>query len=1053
MNPTIPHKECRSLRLRPFIVGYLLRCFPDVCFTTNKEGLLMANEPRGPQGPREPNSPAYVAGISGRRFSDKQLEIAQEIAERDQWDDAHDAFSPINRPVILQQLNPLAIPKKNREWPEVWMVYVPHTPIAWSDYQMVRDWRRRTAPKPASALNSTNDAAANQNKRAPQPRQQLRDNLKARQTILFNNADEAAAFAQDTWRQYWQNAVPEKLSQARQRFTQDATIEVTRVREFTYFLDNPAHRAQYEDFKAQYADGVFPPDIQIRGNTAEYVHQDPEQRARLIEQQQQTIKREGFRTQMALATDWFDLEENLRSADDELVAKKVDADDPWVLRHLGDAQWALVRPVPDSAGVEFWRNGTGRIAVLSGEEPAKIVETLPKNVPAVVHGDPTLPQGEPLRDMLKLARDHRYDMVSAREVQEWLAAEQAVGQTLKMAIAEDPAHAARWKGMVTQVVDIHTTVLPPDGVLAGDPSHLERHYQQLLNTVDHLPRNDTQQRLAGQVRHWHRTSGELSQDSLGIFRYQRLPDAAFKDTNVEHGKRVDSLGNWLMTKTASGEFIVASMGQDGVIDRIDLPTYRNEDAARIRIANAGGVPDLKGYDEHDSIVDLWYKQAEYALGPEEATRRLNRLKTPSAALRKIEYAAQQAQEPKLDAPQKVAMANLGRIGHFFQEAAERSFGQAEAERKWQNLTERHPMLQTAADLVSPHKSGAKPLYVAPWGHDCAVVWQEPENAKRLDQSPELVRWHGDRLVAMNKHARGGWLPPLGPNDSPRVFEDIPESQRPWVVHVPGGLKAQVAEVQARVPEAVVSARVLPDASVARALVERYGLPPKPLKGLEDTLWTLHPTPRQSVMMSTKEWIATPKPDWPNEWEMYQAVIPYRQERDGTQHIFEWPSAAQAKRDLDKNGFLSHVSDTMPPEVFDWFDRKLAQHTLDNPAIRWGSVEPWKALQHASRFVRESFVADRRERQFEEGRPLPERLMEHQLMAGALGGRDTVLTAQDFANALPDASHASGKTWDEVEQQVRDYAREWLSERPKLAEKLTRPQPAPRVASRAPAISI
>lgn len=1040
----------------------------------------MANEPRGPKGPSDPRGPHRIVGIDDRRFSDRELTDYERLAEQDKWWEARNAFAPGNRPVIFRQLNPLLIPEPCRDWPEFWTVYVPRTRVAWNARQIIRDFQDRVPTDALDHLGNSDNPTPEEYRQAQRAREDqaaLELALRNRQLAMFGSAAEAERFAQQEWRKYWSLRLPKQSLESRQRFQQDAVITPIRHEVFTVDERDPAHVMQYEIWRAQYPEGLplgvlvhrrrvdvdalaiaprrspaLDPDNpwtlsepdraewEVRSGTATPAGAPPRETWTIYPAGPQTFilarpSSDGsweFKKNGAGKVAAFDAPNAKRvaaMAPADIRAVPASPDDPgpdpalldpnalapgsgtltsepsWEIRSIGERTWVLTRYTAQGQW-DFWANATGKVVAFDAPSAEAVLPMIPHDVPVVV-GRPEegVPDAEALKALWELARDHAQRFSYHPAVSEWLAAEQTVGRTLKAVMAEDPRAAQRLKPVFNAVVRIHSLILPPDGLVATDPGQLTQAYDQLDQLAKSLmPPGPTRDRLVDGVQFWRRTAGALSLDSLGLFKHGRVADIHFADYDVESVARVDGTGDWVAHRTPSGAFLLARLNHHGMVAQVDLAVYRDERAVRTRVADQGGYlsfADVRAVrltkdngrpvvKRESVLVQRWHDAARKAFGSEEADRRLAQLMTPARVSRQVALDAGQAADPTPVRP----------------EAAKPS----------------------------------RALYVTPLGGGRALVWQEPTDSARKDRDPEFVVWDKNgALVSLNKH-HGSWLPPAAPGQPARVWAEIPEHQKPWVVEStdPSASLADLARQAAeRVPDATVAPKFpMGGESLIRALAERYGLKPEPLSANKEALWVVHPAPGGKTMLSTREWVVEEKPQYPGEYLVYAPARPLRR-ADGTIALFDSPAAVV--KELEAMGIAYDTRATMPPEVGDWFNHRLIRSARETPAIRWGPIDPLTALTHAHRMVRSSALWDLREEQREKGLPPEIKRMQRQLFAGAARN----LRAEDFEAILPDAPQAAGVTWQEAEAEVRAFARRWLEERPTLAERLTRPAPAPR----------
>lgn len=956
----------------------------------------MANEPRGPKGPSEPKGPTQISGIDEKWFSENQREAMEQLAERDRWHEARDAFAPGNRPVIFHQLNPLAIPAKYRDLPEFWTVYVPRTNVAWSTRQIDYDYRTRVSTTALTSDGNSETPTAEEQSRVRAARQDesaISAAKKSRQLVAFGSAAEAERFAQDAWRKHWAQQLPKQSQASREAFAENAVINVIRREAFSMDAADPAHVAQYEVWRAQYPAGL-PNGVVVHQRNVDFAGLDlPSRRPELADDDLLGYPEPN-------RTGW-DIERP-RVHEDNLA---------WDVRSIGDKTWVLVRnvappksvlagkdePEPEPAPVwEFYRNGTGRVVAFEAQEAKKVEAIVPKGVPIDIGNLGTkAPSQDELRELWMQARQRDHSVAWHPAVQSWLTAEQELGQSLKRLMAADPTQGDQLKPVLRSIADVHSLIMTPDGVIADSPAQLEKAYGMLSAAVQQqIAPGAQQEQLLAKVQHWHQQGGALSQESLGLFRYDRIPDIAFVDADVEPVARLDGTGDWVAHRTPSGEFLLARFNTKGELQRVDLPTYPDPESVRVRVADQGGHLT---WERLAAIQQRWEKTVHQTYGP-DAQKRIDAVMTPSRTLRKQAFEAAQAADPKVVQPEPEA----------------------------------------------PRRT----LFVTPLGGGRALVWQEAADASRKSHEPEFMAWKNDELVALNKH-RGQWMPVVGKDETQPVWSAIPETKKPWIVESAGGpvpLTQLISDVQARVPDADVKPSAMNGAGyLIRALAERYGLQPEPLTNKE-ALWTVHPTPDGKIMVSTREWVAQEKADHPGEYQVYAVAKPIKRPDN---EVASFSSPQVVERELKDMGLLYEVRNSMPPEVGDWFDRRLLQSVRETPAVRMGAVEPLTAVAHANRFTQESVMADLRDAQREAKLPRGVRRMQRQILAGASRG----LTAEDFETLMPDAPQATGVTWKEAEQQVRAFAHQWLTERPKLAERLTRPQPAPRQTVNAAAVSV
>lgn len=1010
----------------------------------------MANDndmggPRGFRGASDPRAGFTLNGVEGnQRYSQQEIDRLKKMAERDAWESVRDAFSRGNHPVIFREFNPLLRPAGYENAPECWMVYVPHTSVAWKPRQIIHDHTRK--PNPQMLVDRQMDdpdaqiATRKQIRDYQQNREILQEKLHQIQLHVFSSEQEAAADAQEVWRSYWAPLVSKQSLDSRKAFQQNAVIEPLREKAFTVDNQNPAHEVQYKLWLETHQ-GTLPYGVSVYHTRVRWEDLPVRQNVLLDED--------------AINHGDWDLERRTALAV---------VDDAWEVRSIGPKLWAVTHWDPDVQTWEFFANGTGRVVAYEAKTAEEVLYQVPRGVPVVV-GKPGahVPSAEQMHDLWVLARDHANNVKPDLEVQTWLMAEQTFGKQLKQLMQDYPDHAARLRPVLQQVAAVHRIVMPEDGVIANEPAVLEQAHDHLEHVIqEQLRPGAVRDRMEGAEKFWRKQSATLSIDSLGLYARDRVADihlrpdeAAFKQDAspfvasqtpsgryilantdkhdqvtyvnffpftsrdavnkhvqnkdgyvtfenrqdvLDHWKEkvihsrvkdpealiAETVGDWVATRTPSGAYLLAQLSSQGALRAIDLQAYATQKDVKAQVAARQG---FVSFEDRPIIIDAWKQRMEQSPNPEMA-QRAEEVLTARRTLRQEAYAAKQAADPKV--PQK------------------------------------------AEPAAQEH------LYVSPLGAGRALVWATPNDLRRHEQNPEFVAWQKGQLVHLNKHAKG-WMPPLKPGEQ-RAWETIPEGKRPWIVASPDGLAAMVDQVAQKVPDASVQATVLPSPYLVRALVERYGVKPEPLSVNTEAVWTVHPTPQGTVMASTREWVAQEKEQRPGEYEVYAAARPLRKSTED-HPVFEVPHAGLLQRELAQTHMVQTTSDAMPPEVMDWFNPRLQKQSLAEPVIHWGPIDPWAAIAKAPRFTQEAFLDDLTEAQQDAQVPIAVQRMQRQVVAASLGRG---LTARDFEAVLPNVPEETGVSWTDTERNMQDYAKLWLSERPKLAERLTHPATKPAV---------
>lgn len=924
------------------------------------------NNEHGPQGIRGASAPMSahrIAGIDQRRYSDQERDVLQVISEQDQWNEARNAYAPGNRPVIRRQLNPLMIPAKYRDLPEFWAIYVPRTEVAWNPNQVHYDQHQRMNPAQLKPFGNTEN---------PFPSSEELERLRntsiktseppAWRLVTEGSAPEAERTAQTLWREYWAGHISKQFQEARKQFQEDAVINVVRQEVFTVDHQDPAHEMQYALFAAQYPEGM-PLDVIVHHKNAE------------ISWSPGTLSPSDLQQEIA----W---EEPQRDGWHLQRTVSADQQESWQVVPLESHRWTIAHLDTDQEWV-FWRNGTGRVVALESPEAHKVTGQVPRalNPTVNMNADP-----QTILDAWNHARQkERFSPEPA--VQDWLSAERDLGLQLKAMMAQNPQKEHALRPVLQAVVATHQMIMSPDGIIAGSATQLYQSHERVERAVQQLPPGPDQTALLERSKFWHQHAGALAQDSLGLFRYDRVPDIAFVDPEVMHSPRKDNAGEWIAYPTDSGQMLLGKVGKNNRIQHVDLPVYRNQEAAEIRVKDLGGQLSIERKRE---VIDKWEASVTRVYGS-DAEQWISAVRRP---------------------------ANLAKVANNISRDDAPS----------------QPLSSTSDTLrTQPQRT----LYVTPLGGGRGLVWQLPP-VNRKEQVPEFVTWNEEQLVPLNKRNREWRTLPKAGDPRPQ-WEEIGPKAKPWVVELPQtrSLQALCDAVTSRVPEATVVPQTTGPDYLIRALAERYGLEPQPLQSLKETHWTIHPTPQGGAMMSAREWVSEKKPDHPGEYTVYAASIPYLKPGSQGPEIARFATLKAAEDAVDRRGIMHTTTHTMPPEVIDWFAPNLQQKTLNPRPVTWNQQNPLTVLHTASRLVRESALSDLSEADTKNEVPPNVQKMHRQLYAGAARN----MTHQDWEHFLPEVPNHTGVAWKEAEQHVASFAKDWLNDRPKLAQRLLKsPEP-------------
>lgn len=693
---------------------------------------------------------------------------------------------------------------------------------------------------------------------------------------------------------------------------------------------------------------------------------------------------------VAAPTPWTPLDLNTERADWTLDPQwfgsrtRTPEEIVWQIAQVGPTQWALAR-MDGGDQWEFWKNATNRPVIWSGQSAAAVEAALPSGVAAVPAG-PDTPPPAIMRSLFTLAHtESRQRYGSAPEITTWLAGEITVGQAIQAWAQESPEQARRAHPVMQAVGAVHTQVFPADGLLAGNFHQLDQAYDHLDRMVSQrLPQN-ARERVAPRVHAWRRQAGDLNRDRLGLFQYNRVPDIAFEDPRVTSEAYVEHTGEWMAHQMPSGVFVAARLRADGTIGHVDVPTYRSATAVRERVADSGGVLTFQNMA---GLEAAWKRRVRRAYGPDKASQVIAQTMAPSFQLQQDAYRHAQAVDPRPVRPEPA---------------------------------------------VAPIQLGVTPI-----GAGRALIWKVPEDAIRKDQDPEFVVWRNGKLVPLNKR-HGDWLPPLRAGET-RDWNTIPLAKKPWIVRLDTApsVAGFVRAVQERVPGATVTTDPLPNNYLIRALAERYGVRPQPLT-LPEAVWTLHPAPgsRDRWMLSHRRWVDNPKEDHPGEYDPTLELQTLRMTDRHTGRLTPvFDTRERFEQGLRQYGYTYRISPSLPPEIAAWADDQKPHLSLDPRPVRWGPVDPWTAIHRGPRDIREVVLADLEAEWQAAQRPPAQILMAKRLFATGHKGWG----ASDWKEFAPTLAEDTGISWEATEQQLRSFCRDWLAERPALAERLTRSQP-------------
>ncbi len=961
---------------------------------------------------REPQTPHRIAGVKEVVFSEADRKHFEELAERDDWAQARNAYAPNHRPVIRQQLNPIIVHAQwvkqqaalhgtnpaataaddvpiPQELPEFWAVKVPRTVYAFNSTELVADRLYRDQPGQKSAKRGPNE----EERLSPQHSQATLTAAMARakadwQLKVFPSADEAERFAQETWRTYWAQHVKHMTEASRKQFQQNAVINVIRERVFTVDLARPAHQLQYEIFLNQHPDGL-PSGALVDFKDSARPRPTPGATPKLgVTPHEEPAAGFEFHTEKE-RLDW----ELTRSK----TATDPDEEPAWEIHPIGDKEFVLARPTPTNQW-EFWANATGRPVAFEAKTAQAVLRSLPTGVAATTqptrYVDP-----DALRDRWIMARDHGYGKALSEPLANWMAAEMEVGRQLAHLAKQSPLLSRQVLPLLQRVDTIDQQIFAADGIV---PNRMDETMQALdylrAASIRALPLN-ARPGVIQAIDHWRTTTGPLNADSLGLFRYDRVPDIGFADARIESIAHVDGLGDWIAHQMPSGHFALGRLKEDGSVSHVEIPLYRDKMAVHNRVAGQGGYLT---FAQSVSIEQEWVHRTELAFGA-QAGHILHAAFTPNAVWREHMAREKQQADPTPLPPI------------------------TEAPRSWN-------------------------LSVTPMGNGRGLVWHAVDDPERKEHTAELVGWRKGALTALNKHARG-WRLPSGDGTVPD-WNALAESERPWVVECgpQGTVRDLVEAVRQEMPNARVTAEPLTDPHIVEALAQRWGFQPAPLR-MAEAIWMVHPVPENPdrLMLSTREWVTDPKVDHPGEFIAHAAFKPYRDYQaplgpDGYPPVVQFRTTpATLIQTLEKAGWVGRVSRGIPPEAVQIVtDRQ----SWDPPAIDWQNRDPLVVLQRASRDLATIAQHDLGLALKEAAVPAPQRKMMYQIFAGSRA--ETPLKADTWEAIQPMAAVQANLTWQEAEASVRKFAATWLEEHPKIAKRLLTKQAETPTVVRTPA---
>lgn len=825
------------------------------------------------------------------------------------------------------------------------------------------------------------------------------------EVIAYPSQEEAIQHAQELWQQVWQF---KPLSQDAQELWKNGIMVSPRV-ERIFTVKTAEHLALYQSMRATLAETYPGVTVHFRGEAARLAFPslaDPST-PQDLSQHLSPDRMWNTDTIDALLDSWQDDPEvssaQPHSGEPETDPGAPERQDAWVALRLNPSdtppRWVLWAPKDAThSDVVFWTNATGHIAIWEAESEQDLQEQLPRHISL----NAKIGYGMTLDPATAMTAMHRQALRPMHpDVATWLAHR----DTLQDLITQDPAIARSSKVALLQATDAVTQVVfPPTGVLARSPLELTRAYLRLKTAIaQRTPPGASRDAALAAAQRWEQASDPLRVDSLGIFQKGRLPDLVFDDPRqVKDVPYHEGLPrSWAVHQLPSGRCLIGALNQQDEIVYVDLKCYANPDDAirRIRIMDGMPVPQNR-----PDLVKEW-QQRLTARFPDSA-------------------------------PQMIKQAMTINKEYF------RTMVQAAQEQY------RLQRAQHTAPTPRPHTPPT--VYLTPIGGGRAVAWMWPQDPSDKDYAPRLVRQVGTKVVDINPHS--GWYLPKSDPAHPRQWADIPPSRRPWIIEAPGpaALRDLVAQAQAQAPAVQIVPALLPDDGhrIIAALAERYGIKPEPFVRVDEAFWLRHPAPVKggAYMASTRQWLVTPKPEYPGEYHAISVLRPL----PGPQGIFPPLLSRQADdldRALDQRQLLHHVFEAIPPDAIDYFDRHVAKmrQVFMTQKLDQDPHTLWKVLPTLPRQRQRILLADLKDDLREAQLPTEDVRRYSRVLVGAMRGIDPQFLAA--LDSPPTSCRPSGPRQDrtladdsfaqDTVDRLGRWIVKWMADHPKDWERIQR----------------
>lgn len=311
------------------------------------------------------------------------------------------------------------------------------------------------------------------------------------------------------------------------------------------------------------------------------------------------------------------------------------------------------------------------------------------------------------------------------------------------------------------------------------------------------------------------------------------------------------------------------------------------------------------------------------------------------------------------------------------------------------------------------------LRLTPIGPRQAVVWGVDSDDGHVD----FVAYRDGRWRLLNRRCR---------RPDPRSWQ---LGGPPWVVS-----GDTYDAIQATVQQITGQSAVWDwacETSMIRALVERWHIPVTVPQQRTDVIWRLHPSLRQTWVLTALVWRVAPKPQYPNEVTATLVTVPFQVVKpDGTRTLWEAPTEAAAWAAIRAYNTqtaqpltVQHFT-TLPGDAVDILERLTAAPER-TPLVPTLSDPLQTLLRYGTPLQRQAALADLDDDETLAANDAA-RLLYRRLFVSGMR-----LTADDWAAIDPELATTAGVSWHDAAARLQAWVQQWLADHTRIAERLAR----------------